>query len=576
MRFEEWQVKGFDRNAAVKLCRRGINPLAAVFMCSRGMTEYDDAARFITDRPSDIHDPMLLRDMPAAAERIELALSRGESIFVFGDYDVDGMTASALMKSYFRSRGTECGIYIPGRAEEGYGLNRPALEYLKSEGAELVITVDCGITAVEEADYARELGMDLIITDHHECRDDIPRAVAVVDPKRPDSRYPFSALAGVGVAFKLICALEKDKTPYELLESYGDLVAVGTIADVMPVVGENRALIRAGLRKLARNPRPGLLALMRATGAPSADINSAAIGFMLSPRLNAAGRMGQTGLSVDILLTEDHEEAERLTRELCELNTRRRELEGGIFAEVEERMSDILPDGPIVMSGENWFHGVMGIVAARTAERWMLPAVIINMDEDGIGRGSCRSFGLFRMYSALQKCCDLLINYGGHEMAAGITIARGNIDELRRRLSEIYREEIKTRPAPTLFLDFEVEKPHLLDIENVKALSMLEPFGNGNLPPSMLIRGARVALLSPVGGGKHTRLRIEKGRVSLDCIFFAAEADSLKIREGGSADVAFAPQLNEFRGRRSVQLHVIDVRPHESGPRRHADAEAVM
>jgi single-stranded-DNA-specific exonuclease len=564
MRFEEWSVKGFDREAAVKLCRRGMNPLTSVFLCSRGMTEYDDAIGFITNMPSDIHDPLLLDDMQAAVERVERALVSGENIVVFGDYDVDGMTSSALMKSYFRSRGVECGIYIPGRAEEGYGINRPALEHLKAEGADLIITVDCGITAVEEAEYAQKLGLDLVITDHHECRDELPRAVAVVDPKRPMSAYPFASLAGVGVAFKLICALEKDKkTTAELLDLYGDLVAVGTIADVMPVVGENRALIRAGLRKLARAPRPGLLALMRAAGTTQTDINSASIGFALAPRLNAAGRMGQTALSVDILLTEDHAEAERLTGELCELNMRRREMEGAIFAEVEERMLDEAPDGPIVMSGENWFHGVMGIVAARTAERWMLPAVMINMDEDGVGRGSCRSFGMFRMYSALQRCCDLLINYGGHEMAAGITIARENIDELRRRLAEIYREEIKTRPVPKLFIDFEVEKARLLALENVKALSTLEPFGNGNLPPNMLIRGARVALLSPVGGGKHTRLRIEKDRVSLDCIFFAAEADSLDISEGSRVDVSFAPQLNEFRGRRSVQLHVIDIRPHK-------------
>jgi single-stranded-DNA-specific exonuclease len=563
MRFEEWSVKGFDREAAVKLCRRGMNPLTSVFLCSRGMTEYDDAIGFITNTPADIHDPLLLDDMQAAVERVERALAAGESIVVFGDYDVDGMTSSALMKSYLDSRGAECGIYIPGRAEEGYGINRPALEHLKAGGAGLIITVDCGITAVEEAEYAQKLGLDLVITDHHECRDELPRAVAVVDPKRPMSAYPFASLAGVGVAFKLICALEKKKTTGELLELYGDLVAVGTIADVMPVVGENRALIRAGLRKLARSPRPGLLALMRAAGTTQTDVNSAAIGFALAPRLNAAGRMGQTALSVDILLTEDDAEAERLTGELCELNMRRREMEGAIFAEVEERMLEEAPDGPIVMSGENWFHGVMGIVAARTAERWMLPAVMINMDEDGVGRGSCRSFGMFRMYSALQRCCDLLINYGGHEMAAGITIARENIDELRRRLAEIYREEIKTRPVPKLFIDFEVEKARLLALENVKALSTLEPFGNGNLPPNMLIRGARVELLSPVGGGKHTRLRIEKDRVSLDCIFFAAEADSLDISEGSRVDVSFAPQLNEFRGRRSVQLHVIDIRPHD-------------
>jgi single-stranded-DNA-specific exonuclease len=528
-------------------------------MCSRGLTEYDDAINFVTAKPSDIHDPLLMDDMQQAVERIERALSDGEKIVVYGDYDVDGMTSSALMQSYLRSRGADCEVYIPGRAEEGYGLNCAALEQLWAGGAKLVVTVDCGITAVEEAAFAEKLGLELVITDHHECKDELPRAAAVVDPKRPDSAYPFHPLAGVGVAFKLVCAMERDKTAGELLEKYGDLVALGTIADVMPVIGENRALVRAGLSKLSRNPRPGLLALMRASGTLPRDVNSAAIGFTIAPRLNAAGRMGCAQLSVDILLTEDADEAERLTHELCELNNRRRELEGGIFAEVEERMRGVRPDGPIVMSGENWFNGVMGIVAARTSERWMCPAIMINMDEDGVGRGSCRSIGPFKMYSALQKCCDLLINYGGHEMAAGITISRDNIDELRRRMSEIYHSEVETHPAPTLFLDFEVKKPRLLSIANVRALSQLEPFGSGNLPPHMVLREARVAYIAPVGGGKHTRLRVEKADVSLDCIFFAAEADSLNIGEGDDVDVAFAPQLNEFRGRRSVQLHVIDI-----------------
>ncbi|MDR0838237.1 MAG: single-stranded-DNA-specific exonuclease RecJ [Oscillospiraceae bacterium] len=565
MRFDDWIVRGFDRQAAAELYRRGINPLSAVFMCSRGITEFDDAVDFITDKPSDILDPLLLDDMVPAIRRIELALGRGEKIAIYGDYDVDGMTASALLKSWFRTRGAECEIYIPGRAEEGYGLNRPALDYLKSVGTDLIVTVDCGITAVEEAQYAKTLGLDLIITDHHECKEELPDAVAVIDPKRPGSVYPNRVLAGVGVAFKLVCALEPEKSPSALLREYGDFVAIGTVADVMPVTGENRALIRAGLAKLTANPKPGLVALMRVSGAPRTIINTAAIGFTLAPRLNAAGRMGRTSLSVDILLTEDKEEAARLTTELCELNARRRELESEIFTGVLSRLYESPPKGPIIMSGENWYQGVMGIVAARTAEHFMFPAVMINLGEDGIGRGSCRSFGNFRMYSALQSCEDLLVNYGGHEMAAGITILRENIDEFRRRMCELYHEAIKIPPIPTLVADFEVEKPRLLELANVEALERLEPFGNAFLPPRMIIKDARVALLSPVGGGKHTRLRIEKDRTSLDCIFFGAEADGLGICEGASVDIVFEPQVNEFRGRRSVQLHVMDIRPHIAG-----------
>ncbi|MDR3209105.1 MAG: single-stranded-DNA-specific exonuclease RecJ [Oscillospiraceae bacterium] len=566
MRFENWHVKGFDRAAAVRLCNGGVNPLSAVFLASRGLTEPDAAARFLSDGAEDILDPFLLRDMDKAVERIKLALSRNENIAVFGDYDVDGMTASALLKCWFRAHGTEAEIYIPGRAEEGYGLNRQALEYLNSAGMSLIITVDCGITAVAEAEYARELGMDLIITDHHECKEEIPRAVAVVDPKRPDCPYPNCALAGVGVAFKLVCALEPARDVRDMLREYGDLVAIGTVADVMPVTGENRALIKGGLRKLETTPRPGLTALMRVSGAPRNTINTASIGFSIAPRLNAAGRMGRTSLSVDILLTEDPEEAARLTEELCQLNDQRRELESEIFEEVRARLTESPPDGPIVMAGENWYHGVMGIVAARAAEGWRFPSVMINVDADGVGRGSCRSFGHFKMYSALQRCEDLLINYGGHEMAAGITIPRENIPELARRVTEIYRETIKEPPKPTLFVDFEVEKAQLLELKNVAALERLEPFGNGNPPPCLLLRSANVAFLTPVGGGKHTRLRVEKQRHAMDCIYFSAECASLGVRVGMPADVVFEPQINEFRGRKTVQLHVIDLKPSDAEP----------
>ncbi|MDR2501961.1 MAG: DHH family phosphoesterase, partial [Oscillospiraceae bacterium] len=402
--------------------------------------------------------------------------------------------------------------------------------------------------------------LDLVITDHHECRDALPDAAAVVDPKCRDCDYKNPLLAGVGVAFKLICALESDRTAGEMLDRYGDFVAIGTVADVMPVTGENRALIKGGLRKLSREPRPGLTALMRVSGVPRSTINTATIGFSLAPRLNAAGRMGQTDLSVSILLTEDAHEAEVLTRQLCDLNDERRRLESGIFDEVKRILEDNPPDGPIVMSGENWYHGVMGIVAARAAERWMTPAIMINVDAEGIGRGSCRSYGEFKMYSALSGCSDLLMNFGGHEMAAGITIHRDNIAALRECITQRYRETIKVCPAPTLRLDFEVEKAQLLDITNVEALERVEPFGVGNFAPAMVIRSARLALISGVGGGKHTRMRIEKCGRALDCIFFAAETASLGIAEGDMIDVAFEPQINEFRGRKSVQLHVIDVR----------------
>ncbi len=562
MKFDSWIINGYDRAAAVELTRSGINPLVSVFLASRGMTTVQSARDFLFDDLSIIGDPYLLTGMDAAVGRIRRALENGEKIAIYGDYDVDGMTASCLLASFFRSKNADFEIYIPDRTDEGYGVNAPALDALSSQGVTLIITVDCGITAIEEAAYARELGIDLIVTDHHECKDTLPDALAVINPKRRDSSYPNRSLAGVGVAFKLVCALEDGENIERLLMDYGDFVAIGTIADVMPVTGENRILIRRGLHALNRKSRPGLRHLMCHLGIERRNINTALIGFALTPRLNAAGRMGRTSLTVDLLLTEDDCEAEQLTAELCRLNDERRELESGIYEQVYGYLSSKPPKGPIVLTGRGWFQGVMGIVAAKTAEQFLFPAIMITIDDGGVGRGSCRSFGRFPIYSALEKCSDLLDNFGGHEMAAGLTIAEENVNEFRRRIFEYYHALIKIPPVPTLKVDFEVAKPELLSLENVTALERTEPFGNGHLPPFACFLAVELRSIIPVGGGKHTKLRIIKDKKTFDCIMFNRPADELGVSENMLVDLAFEPAVNEYRGWRSVQLHVIDIRPH--------------
>lgn len=562
MKFVDWVVKGYDRAAAVLLSRSGINPLVSVFLASRGMTTVEAAEKFLSDDLSEINDPFLLKDMDIAVKRINQAIENRERVAIYGDYDVDGMTASCLLASFFRAKGIDYEIYIPGRMEEGYGVNSTALDALVSRGVSLVVTVDCGITAKSEALYAKEIGIDLIITDHHECKDELPDAVAVIDPKRKDSLYPNRTLAGVGVAFKLVCALENTEDIESLLVKYGDFVAIGTIADVMPVIGENRILIRRGLAALNMKNRPGLRRLMRETCIDRRDINTATIGFALSPRLNAAGRMGRTSLTVDLLLTDSEEEAEQLTQELCSLNNERRQLESGIYDQAYEMLMATLPKGPVVLSSRGWYQGVMGIVAARIAEQCLFPAIMISIDDDGVGRGSCRSIGNFRMYSALENCSDLLENFGGHEMAAGLTISEDNIDELRRRVFEYYHETIKIPAVPTLRIDFEVVKPDLLSLENVTALEKAEPFGSGFLPPFLYIKGAVLNAVIPVAAGKHTKLRILKSGKSFDCICFGRSADDLGAEEGQLVDIAFEPVVNEYRGWRNVQLHIIDIHPH--------------
>ena len=560
MRFRNWETRGFNRDTAVALCREGLNPLVSVLMTSRGVSEIDEAREILGESPAGIFDPYLMTDMSKAAARINAALDNNERIAVYGDYDVDGMTSCALLAQWLRSKNADFEIYIPGRCDEGYGLNCQALDHLKSRGVGLVITVDCGITAIDEAKYAASLGMGLIITDHHETRDLLPEAEAVIDPKRHDCGYPHKNLAGVGVAFKLVCALEGDYGSDEMFLKYGDLVAVGTIADVMPVGGENRELIRRGLRVLNSDPRVGFHYLLKELIAERGNINSAAVGFVLAPRLNAAGRMSKPDLSVDLLLTSDRYEAERLAAELNRLNTERRRLETEIYEQAEAMLPESGPVGPIVLAKRRWYQGVTGIVAAKMAEHYMLPAIIISIGEDGVGRGSCRSTGKFGIYEALQSCEELLDNYGGHEMAAGVTVAENNIDELRRRITHLYNSSVSASPAHALHLDFEVEKPELLSIRNVAELERMEPFGSDNPPPYLSITGARLTSAQSIGAGLHSRLKIEKSGVSLDCIFFSMPAEKLGVSEGMLVDVAFEPQINEFRGRKSVQLHLLDIR----------------
>ncbi|MCL1834696.1 MAG: single-stranded-DNA-specific exonuclease RecJ [Oscillospiraceae bacterium] len=561
MRFQNWDVRGFDRDAAVNLCREGFNPLISVLLVSRGVTDGEEVRSLISEGAGSLYDPFLLADMGKAVARINAAIAASERIAVFGDYDVDGMTSCAMLSIWLRSKKADYEVYIPSRLDEGYGLSKSALDKLKANGVNLVVTVDCGITAVEEAAHARALGMSLVITDHHECKTELPDADAVVDPKRPDCAYPNKVLAGVGVAFKLICALEPGIPTGELIDKYADLVALGTIADVMPVAGENRELIRYGLKLINEEPRLGLRYLLAETIAERRRVTSATVGFALAPRLNAAGRMGRTELALELLLTGDDSEAAQLAEMLGEMNDRRREMELSIFEEAASMLPEAAPDGPIVLAKRGWYQGVTGIVAAKMAERYGVPAIIISIDDDGVGRGSCRSAGSFRIYEALRSCEDLLDNYGGHDMASGVTIADGQIEEFRKRITGIYKESSGDSPARGLRLDFEVEKPELLAIENIAALESLEPFGAGHAPPCICIRDALLTSVQSIGSGKHSRLRIEKSGKFLDCIFFSMPAEDLGVGEGMRVDVAFEPQINVFRGRSSVQLHVFDMRP---------------
>jgi len=567
MKFRNWNVRGFDRSKAEEFYHSGVNPLVSVLLVSRDFADIKDVQTLISDDPAVFYDPFLMADMNKAVTRIHKAVKTGERIAIYGDYDVDGMTSSALLALWLRSKGADFSIYIPGRFDEGYGLNKTALDELKKNGVQLVVTVDCGITAIEEARHAESIGLDLVITDHHECRDTLPEACAVVDPKRPDCDYPYKSLAGVGVAFKLVSALEGDHLSDEMFRRYSELVAIGTVADVMPVMGENRELIKRGLNILNTTPRPGVRRLLQEVNTDLGKVTAATIGFSIAPRLNAAGRMGKSGLSVDLLLTENIEESDALTMELCSLNTERRNLEQRILEEATEMLPDGDPDRPIVLAHRDWYQGVTGIVAAKMAERYQLPAIIISIDNDGLGRGSCRSYGTFPIYDALCACEDILDNYGGHEMAAGVTVAEKNIEALRQHIVDyyqsFYKDSREDKPGSELILDFEVTKPELLTMDNIKALDQLEPFGNKNPLPRLCMTKAVVLSTVSIGSGQHSRLKIDKSGTALDCIFFSVPVEDLGVKEGSIVDVAFEPQVNEFRGRSSVQLQLLDIRESE-------------
>ena len=560
MRYTYWNIHEFPREMAVELARSGLNPLPAVLLASRGIAGKEDADRMMDRSTDHLEDPFLLRDMDRAVERIRTAIREKEKIVVFGDYDVDGMTSTCVMLEFLLSRGADASYFIPGRTEDGYGLNQSALTRFHEDGVSLIITVDCGVTAVEEVDYANSLGMDVIVTDHHECRSELPDAVAVIDPKRPDCAYPNRHLAGVGVAFKTVCAVAGPAALSELLDRYVELVALGTVADVVPLPGENSILVAAGLRNLNRTVRPGLRTLLKETGLDAKRITTVSVGFTLAPRLNAAGRMGRAELSVQLLQTDDLSEAEKIAAELTALNNERRDLVCSIYDEACAMAKGA--DGPLVLSKRGWFQGVMGIVAARIAEQEMVPSIMICIDEKGVGRGSCRSFGSFPLYAALEECSDLLDNFGGHEMAAGITIDEKNIEAFAERFRSCYFRRVAGPVEPTLEIDYEVVKPGLLTLENLEALEALEPYGNGNPPPVLCLRGADLNAVSAVGCGNHTKFRISKNGEVFDGIWFCKTPDELPVVPGSKVDLAFEPQINTFRGRRSVQLLAIDLKPH--------------
>ena len=568
LKYGIWNIQAPEPGAVNALVGGGYPPLSAMVLAARGLTTPKDAGAYL-DCNARLYDPFLMTDMDLAAGRVGLAIDRGEKIAVFGDYDVDGITSTCMLTDFLRRQGANCISYIPSRLEEGYGLNPIAIHQLHAEGVKLIVSVDCGITAIDEARLCKELGIDLVITDHHECKDRLPEAVAVVDPHRPDGGYPHRNLSGVGVAFKLACALSGDQE--QVLQDYADMVCLGTVADVMLLQGENRVFVARGLESLRNTKRPGIAALMRESGCAPEAVSASAIGYNLAPRINAAGRMGRIELALNLFLTDDEEEAADLARKLCDLNRQRQAVESQIYAQAVSMLPEGQPPEAIVLADDTWHQGVVGIVASRMAEEYCCPAFLICLDGEH-GKASSRSFGGFNLFSSLTALSPLLESYGGHELAAGFTIARQNIARFREDICAIAAEYYAdSGPRTVLEIDC-VIPPELMTVRNVDRLSILEPCGNGCPKPVFAMEKLTVERITLVGGGRHMRLRLRSGHHVINAIYFSATPETASIDQGDLVDVAFNAQINEFRGERTVQMNVLDIRPSccaESSPELH-------
>ncbi|MBQ7171001.1 MAG: single-stranded-DNA-specific exonuclease RecJ [Clostridia bacterium] len=572
----------------------------ASLLCSRGYTDVGKANAFLRAEEEILHDPFLLPDMDRAVDTVERALKEEKKIRIYGDYDVDGVTSVSTLFLYLKSRGADVSYYIPDRIRDGYGMSASAVEEMARDGVALVVTVDTGVTANEEIAAARARGLSVVVTDHHECRDELPEADAVVNPRRRDSRYPFDGLAGVGVVFKLICALEMKRTddPLSAVRSvcsdYADLVSLGTIADVMPIVDENRLIVKYGLSRIRKGSREAISAIIAASrkrpdGGSSYQkpprITSSFIGFTVAPRINAAGRIASAARAVELFLTDSPARAKELADELCEINRLRQAEENRIAAEALAKIEegyDTEKEPVIVLEDDSWHHGVVGIVSSRITERFGLPSILISYEGTGVctpdgedvGKGSGRSVRGLNLVEALAACSDLLEKYGGHELAAGLTLKRKNVPAFRRRINE-YAAGVFSAGAAEPSLEYDMElAPGEADLAFAEELQLIEPCGIGNPAPCFMMRDIPVLEVLPVSAGKHTKLILDCGGTQVSAMFFSRSPASVGVFSGERADLLFSVEINEYGGARSVQFFLKDLRRSETAARLRAKEKA--
>lgn len=556
---KKWECYNLDNEKVEELVKkRHITNLLASILVNRGIIDGEKINVFLNPTRKDFYNPFLMPDMEIAVKRIVKAIENKEKIMIYGDYDADGITSITVLKKYLNEIGLKTGEYIPNRLNEGYGLNKDAISKIYNDGYKLMITVDCGISGLEEVDYANSLGMEIIITDHHEPAEKLPEAIAVIDAKRKDNKYPFNQLAGVGVVFKLIQAISTElKLEEKEYLKYLDLVCIGTISDIVPLVDENRVIAKLGLKLIEKTKNIGLKTLLNIADLKKIDSN--AISFGVAPRINACGRMGFQEEALQLFLTEDSGEATKIAKRLVQFNQERQAKEKQIFEEVIEKIEKDDKDKKcIVLAEENWHHGVIGIVASKITEIYYKPSILICLEGDK-GKGSGRSIPGFDLYTALTKCSDYIEKFGGHSMAIGITIKKENFEKLKEAIEKYAQESNISDIMPIINIDKEINLKNI-NIEEVKSLELLEPFGEANKMPLFLLRNLKIDSIRALSGGKHLKLTLKQDNNIVDAIGFNMGDLSKEYLLGDKVDVVGTIEINSFGNKENIQINLKDIR----------------
>lgn len=561
MSYSKWIIANADKEKASALSEQlNIDPFIAFLLVSRGIDNELTASEFLTDS-SRLVSPYSFKDMDKAADRINRALDSGEKICIYGDYDCDGVTATALLYSFLQALGADVTYFIPDRLTDGYGMNFGAIDKIKARKTDLIITVDNGIAAVDEAEYIYQNGMELVITDHHQIGHVLPRAEAVVNPHRKDNELAFRDFAGVGVAFKLACALY-DGDADELADMYADFIAIGTIGDVVTLLDENRTLVKKGLKLINSGSKLGIEALKKAASSSDIRYSSNDVAFKLCPRINAAGRMSSASLAVELLLSEDYDDALYKAEQLNIENSHRHSVEEGICEDIENisrANPEYFDNRVIVVEGKNYHKGVIGISASHIVEKYAKPAIIIGYDDDGNATGSARSVEGFNIYEAISFCSDLLTNFGGHPLAAGLSLDKENIGLFRKKINEYARENHPVMPVPSLHLDCKLS-PFYLTVDLLDGISKLEPYGAENSQPIFGLYNLMLKAVSPIGDGNHIKIEAEKKGKSVRMVKFRTRLDEFPYKAGDILDFAVKLSKNIYKGREYLSVHIVDCR----------------